>query len=295
MSESSNTAPRRRLAAARQKHEAGSYLDRVSPLGPHPNIRQREVLLIAIDREEDFVNTGVLRPVVHDAANLTCVATRNNHTAPRRRLAAARQKRAERAVVAAAAADLAAAVDGDGDGGGGVLTSDGVASEGKTTQSDSGGGKDTHHGKFVDPACTPPRHPTPAASRPCLPPRPPSSSSPPLARVLVLALQRVACGVLLAMARWLPKASRTNAFGLRKCIGYSASLETTLQDPFGNAPNDPFACARAMECQRALWVSYPIIGFGCACANVIFLSRSVFTESAKCMPRAQTQAFEITR
>ena len=68
-----------------------------------------------------------------------------------------------------------------------------------------------------------------------------------------------------------------------------------MEDPFGNDPNDPFACARAMECQRALWVSYPIIGFGCACAIVIFLSRSVFTESAKCMPRAQTQAFEITR
>ena len=82
---------------------------------------------------------------------------------------------------------------------------------------------------------------------------------------------------------------------MRKCIGYSASRETTWEDPFGNDPNDPFACARAMECQRALWVSYPIIGFGCACAIVIFLSRSVFTESAKCMPRAQTQAFEITR
>ncbi len=63
-------------------------------------------------------------------------------------------------MVAAAAADLAAAVDGDGDGGGGVLTSDGVASEGKTTQSDSGGGKDTHHGRFADPACRPPRRPT---------------------------------------------------------------------------------------------------------------------------------------
>ena len=93
----------------------------------------------------------------------------------------------------------------------------------------------------------------------------------------------------------LPKTSRTHAFGLRKRIGYSASRETTWEDPFGNDPNDPFACARAMECQRALWVSYPIIGFGCACAIVIFLSRSVFTESAKCMPRAQTQAFEITR
>ena len=194
------------------------------------------------------------------------------------------------------AADLAAAVDGDGDGGGGVLTSDGVASEGKTTQSDSGGGKDTHHGRFADPACRPPRRPTSAAPRSCLPPRPSSSSSPPLAPLLVLALQRVAC-VLLAMRLrgWLPKTSRTHASGLRKRIGYSASRETTWEDPFGNDPNDPFACARAMECQRALWVSYPIIGFGCACAIVIFLSRSVFTESAKCMPRAQTQAFEITR
>eukprot|EP01048_Picozoa_sp_COSAG05_P007688 COSAG05_NODE_549_length_8747_cov_8.305851_4_plen_236_part_00 len=61
--------------------------------------------------------------------------------------------------------------------------------------------------------------------------------------------------------------------GMRKCIGYSASRETTWEDPFGNAPNDPFACARAMECQRALWVCYPIIGFGCACSIVIFLGR----------------------
>ena len=74
-------------------------------------------------------------------------------------------------------------------------------------------------------------------------------------------------GLLAALRRatgygcgWLPKTSRTHAFGMRKSIGYSASRETTWEDPFGNDPNDPFACARAMECRKsalhAVWV-YP--------------------------------------